>query len=196
MVAFVIGNGISRKNINLNLLKGKGTTYGCNALYRDFTPDVLVACDRGISKEIQETGYAHKHKFYTRNPLPDSNSLPLRETYQKISSGIRLGYSSGPNALHLAVSENHKKIYLLGFDFGSTGKKFNNCYADTDHYKGSIDSPTTGVNWEKQVYEIIKKSQGLEYVHVIDKHSNHPKKLKDKLKMMQIEEFLDLLKSL
>ena len=44
-IAFVIGNGQSRSHFNLNTLRGKGTIYGCNALYRDFMPDVLVATD-------------------------------------------------------------------------------------------------------------------------------------------------------
>ena len=36
MIAFIIGNGVSRKPIDLHQLKGKGTIFGCNALYRDF----------------------------------------------------------------------------------------------------------------------------------------------------------------
>ena len=41
--AFVLGNGVSRKEIDLESLRKWGKTYGCNALYRDFAPDVLVA---------------------------------------------------------------------------------------------------------------------------------------------------------
>ena len=39
---FCIGNGESRKDYNLNKLKGKGRIYACNGLYRDFTPDGLL----------------------------------------------------------------------------------------------------------------------------------------------------------
>ena len=45
---FCVCNGESRKGYDLNKLKGKGIIYGCNGLYRDFTPDVLVAVDQGI----------------------------------------------------------------------------------------------------------------------------------------------------
>jgi len=31
---FVLGNGESRKNVNLDDLKSVGPVYGCNALYR------------------------------------------------------------------------------------------------------------------------------------------------------------------
>ena len=63
---FVIGNGESRKNYNLNNLKEKGRTYGCNALYRDFTPDVLVAVDQGICHEIYNSGYCQDNETYLR----------------------------------------------------------------------------------------------------------------------------------
>ena len=37
---FCLGNGESRKGVNLDILKQHGKIYGCNALYRDYTPDV------------------------------------------------------------------------------------------------------------------------------------------------------------
>ena len=46
---FVVANGESRKGYDLSKLKGKGLVYGCNAIYRDFTPDVLVCVDQGLS---------------------------------------------------------------------------------------------------------------------------------------------------
>ena len=50
--AFIIGNGESRKDFDLNLLKGNGTIFGCNALYRDFMPHYLVAIDPRMKDEI------------------------------------------------------------------------------------------------------------------------------------------------
>ena len=38
---YVLGNGPS-SHINLDELRKDGIIYGCNALYRDFTPDYLV----------------------------------------------------------------------------------------------------------------------------------------------------------
>ena len=37
-IAFVLGNGVSRKSIDPHALKLHGKTYGCNALYRTFAP--------------------------------------------------------------------------------------------------------------------------------------------------------------
>ena len=42
---FAIGNGESRKPIDLNELRPHGIIYGCNGLYRDFQPDALVCVD-------------------------------------------------------------------------------------------------------------------------------------------------------
>ena len=64
---FCLGNGESRKDVNLDALKPHGKIYGCNALYRDFTPDVLVAVDQGIIHEIYHSGYAFENECYFRN---------------------------------------------------------------------------------------------------------------------------------
>ena len=64
---FCIGNGESRRNVNLDALRKFGKIYGCNAMYRDFTPDVLVAVDQGIIHEIYQSGYAYAHECYFRN---------------------------------------------------------------------------------------------------------------------------------
>jgi len=64
---FVLGNGESRKSVDLDVLKTKGTVYGCNALYRDFTPDALICVDGGMMHEVYESGYALKNKCYFRS---------------------------------------------------------------------------------------------------------------------------------
>ena len=43
--AFIIGNGKSRENFDLEQLRPHGHIYGCNALYRNFAPDYLIAID-------------------------------------------------------------------------------------------------------------------------------------------------------
>ena len=105
-IAFVLGNGLSRKGINLHNLRQYGRIFGCNALYRDFNPDVLVSTDPNISKEIQMSGWPKQEgcAHWTRRPFADSGSKQLHPEYK--------GMSSGPNALHLATQEKHKKIYL------------------------------------------------------------------------------------
>jgi hypothetical protein len=70
---FLIGNGESRKDFNLDQLKPHGKIYGCNALYRQYTPDVLVSVDHGIMHEIYQSGYCYKNETWFRDwtTVPD-----------------------------------------------------------------------------------------------------------------------------
>ena len=64
---FVICNGESRKDIDLEQLKQYGKVYGCNALYRDFTPDALIAVDDRIVHKIYWSGYPLENQCYFRD---------------------------------------------------------------------------------------------------------------------------------
>jgi len=160
MAAFVLGNGVSRREVNVDSLMRKGTVYGCNALYRTHQPHVLVATDRPIANEIQESGYSQQHVFYTRRPLPDSGARTVPTPY--------FGYSSGPIAVSLAAAENHHPIYLLGFDMGpDTDGKFNNVYASTKHYKPHGATPTFTGNWARQLRKIMQDFHQCQFVRVV-----------------------------
>ena len=63
-IRFCLGNGNSRKEFDLNELKKYGTVVGSNAIYRDFTPDILVALDSRISHEIYRSGYCFNNVSY------------------------------------------------------------------------------------------------------------------------------------
>ena len=76
---FCIGNGESRKNFDLETLRPHGKIYGCNALYRDFTPDVITAVDMGIMHEIYNSGYAQDNECVFR----DWNTMP-GEMYEQL----------------------------------------------------------------------------------------------------------------
>ena len=68
--AYVVGNGPSRKSVNLEDLKKEGVVYGCNALYRDWEPDYLLANDWRMMLEIIAAGYKGRCVFCDFNPLP------------------------------------------------------------------------------------------------------------------------------
>lgn len=158
-VAFVLGNGVSRSGLPLEHIKTLGKVYGCNALYREFTPDVLVATDRPIATLIQETGYSAKNKFYTRKPIPSLGALSVPKEYY--------GFSSGPNAVGLAALDQSTKIYMLGFDMGpNVNNQFNNMYAGTEFYKTPDSKPTFTGNWVKQLTTIAKDFPTIQFVRV------------------------------
>jgi len=66
-IACVIGNGPSRKTLSLETIGSKMTTYGCNALYRDYMPNYLVSMDYDMVKEILNNKVHHKITFYTQH---------------------------------------------------------------------------------------------------------------------------------
>jgi len=157
--AFVLGNGISRQGIDLQQLQLLGTVYGCNALYREYTPAVLVATDRPIATHIQESGYSARHKFYTRRPVPGLGAQVVPKPY--------FGFSSGPIATGLAAQDGHTHIYLVGFDMGPTANNtINNLYAGTEFYKQTNAPPTFVGNWVKQLCRIARDYPAVQFVRV------------------------------
>jgi len=184
-IGFAIGNGNSRKGIELERLAKVGKIYGCNAIYRDYTPEVLVAVDGPIATAIENSGYAQEHRFYTRRPT--QGGLPVPTKYY--------GYSSGPISIAIAAEEC-EIVFLVGHDFGTKNApssvptreeikarqknknrsnhhvlKFNNIYADTEFYKRSTESATFGGNWIKQTRQVCVDHPKVQFYRVENAHS-------------------------
>lgn len=159
MTAFVLGNGVSRRPIDIDLLLDLGDVYACNAVYRTHAVTALVATDRPIANEIQASGYSLGHRFYTRRPEPKSGALCVPRAY--------FSYSSGPIAVALACLDHHLRIYLLGFDLGPDEQnRFNNLFAGTDHYKKQNSTPTFTGNWIKQLVKISQDFPKVEFIRI------------------------------
>ena len=166
-VAFVLGNGLSRKPIPLDPLKTHGKIYACNAVYRTFTPDYLVAVDAKMVSEICTDGAQLRMSVWT-NP---------NRAYKKYK-GLNffepsLGWSSGPTALWLASKNGHQLIYILGFDFiGTPDGKLNNIFGDTPNYKKNSDIATYHGNWNRQTSIILQKNSLKRYIRVVPEGIN------------------------
>ena len=157
-VAFVIGNGTSRKDLELHSLKKYGKVYACNAVFRTFEPDYLVAVDVKMILEIN-------HAKYFFQPAK--------------------GWSSGPTALWLASTHAHDTIYILGFDFHGTKDdvgnrtKVNNLYAGTHNYKKQGEPATYFGNWERQTASTCDAHQGKKFIRIVSDNDDFvPKQLK------------------
>ena len=161
-IAFVLGNGRSRLNADLNVLKNYGTIYGCNALYREFEPDHLIAVDVKMINEIIASGYHKTHSVWT-NP---NKGVSTKSNVNFFSP--HKGWSSGPTALWFAAQQNYKKIYILGFDYQGLGGKFNNVYADTFNYKKSTDAATFHGNWLSQTDKVVKEFKHIKFYRVVE----------------------------
>ena len=71
--AFCFGNGKSRLNFDMDVIKDRGTTFGCNAIYRDMVVDHLITVDNEITHEIYRSGYCQDNQTHIR----DWNVLPM-----------------------------------------------------------------------------------------------------------------------
>lgn len=188
-VSFVLGNGVSRKSINPEQLKMHGKVYGCNALFRTFTPDYLVAVDTKMIMEITDAGYHLKNQVWT-------NPNKLTKTYPNLNLfSPNRGWSSGPTALFLASKHGPKEIYILGFDYKGLGHDnglVNNMYAGTKNYKNEGDRATYYGNWERQTMTCIKEYPRTKYYRVVEHDDSFiPEKLQGlpNLSHITIEKF-------
>jgi hypothetical protein len=158
-MAFVLGNGTSRREVELQKLADFAPVYGCNALYREFVPTALIATDKPIAERIQHSGYAKNNRFHTRKPIAGLGANDVPKKYY--------GFSSGPLAVSIAALDGHHVIYMLGFDMGpNVLGKFNNIYADTEFYKRSADVPTYTGNWIRQIATVCQDFSKTQFIRV------------------------------
>lgn len=100
----ILGNGLSRLLIPLEIIPQP--IWGCNAIYRDYTPDCLFSIDRRMILEIANSKYKGKVVYrHWKNFRPPSN---FENWYD--------GGCSGETAVRYAVKEGYKEIDLVGFD--------------------------------------------------------------------------------
>ena len=192
--AFVLGNGQSRKGIDIDDLKTKGTVFACNAVYRTHRPHFLIAVDPKMILEIAETDYMVHNKVW-------SNFNAQYNKHQKILDHCNwfkpsLGWSSGPTALKMACDHKFKEIYILGFDYQGhqDGKRFtlNNMFGDTRNYKRNKDEATFYGNWMNQTKRCLEDYKDVRFHRVIPKGWFQPKDLewKGNIDHPTTEEFL------
>jgi len=165
--AYVIGNGPSRQNFDLDKLKASGQTYGCNALYRDFLPDFIFSVDTKMTQQMvaDEVGL----KTYHYAPALEVNRKQSKGMLHLIPNNPH--WISGNSAFWTAGVHGHKKIYLIGFDFREYGRdQLNNIYQDTLNY-GERHSDQIFEGWLKQFRDMLKMRPYVNYTIV---HDNPP----------------------
>lgn len=169
--AFVLGNGITRLEVDCESLLDYGTVYGCNRIYQEFAPHVLVSTDQGMCEEIQISGYSKSNCHY------------VREQWQIGYSGAKViphpyhGYSSGPAALGIASLSAANYLFLIGFDFKGTNNKINNIYAGTEHYKEKTSDPIFFGNWVDHIDGIVKQFSHKRFMQINPLDCFTPEKL-------------------
>ena len=141
-IAFIVGNGKSRHAIDLASLVGKGTIFGCNALYRDFNNfDYLVSIDDRMIKELSSIATYEPH-ILSRGQMiipPEDERWESAEY-----SPQRRRSNAGMNAMLEAIRREHNILYCLGFDFILEGEKsIENIYKGSKNYEPHTQSNTS-----------------------------------------------------
>ena len=84
---FIIGNGESRIGLDLEELKDYGKIYGCNLLYEEFIPDVLIAVDERVTHPCYWSGYPIENVCWFRDWRPMPGEAYEQLTDSSIISG-------------------------------------------------------------------------------------------------------------
>ena len=101
----VIANGTSRSVFDINLLKNH-ITYGCNELYKEYSPTHLVCKDGPLIWDICRDGYTKENNCYFKM----FDRFPAMQ-YEM----LKLTFPSSGKVLEL----NHKQTNLLCLELGA-----------------------------------------------------------------------------
>jgi hypothetical protein len=171
--AVAIGNGPSRLVFDLgHIARHKGgllgtdrlQSYGCNALYRDFTPDFLIANGDDIINEIFNSGYANNNIVYTHA----ESVLKYPGKFYLLPQNIHI--DAGALAAYMAAFDGHKKIFLLGYDSYDVTMPTDNIYVGTPGYPdpGVLHS---GEFIGKSLTNVVKAYGDVEFIRVMPQDS-------------------------
>ena len=179
-----IGNGESRKDIDLENLRDHFITVGCNAIYRDFVPGHLICFDRRMAEEVTNSEKTKSSKIYVRKDWfhyfrkikKNKNVLEVPEIpyLRKSRADDSINWGSGPYAV-LKAAELSNTVYLLGFDLYSKDNKVNNIYKGTENYS-SIDSKSVDPSyWIHQIGKVMSRFYEKKFVIINEPEWNIPK---------------------
>ena len=187
MTAYIIGNGESRKGIDLNTLNGE--TYGSNAIHRDFAPDHLVCCDKRMVLEALAADYTGP--IYTRSDWANDFGKPNVFTLppftwpevQKWEHHWHCG--SGLHSVWLALNHGHKRLVILGFDLWGINGKHNNIYKDTENYQSSEYRAVDPSHWIPQFERMFTTYCNVRFNYYVPRGWRVPKEW-DKVKNLHL----------
>lgn len=163
MISLVIGNGESRRSLDLKHFKNKITLIGCNAVYRDIEVDHLVCFDKRM---VDESVHSEIKNIYTRS----RNYKDFRKIhkYKQVKLLPDLPYegsskqdhpdhwNSGPYALLIAAQMPSPDIFVIGFDLYGREGLVNNIYKGTANYSRPDSREVDPSFWIYQIKKIMR----------------------------------------
>ena len=164
--ALVIGNGESRKDLDLkSLIKIYDITIGCNALHRDFKVDHLICCDRRMVDEAIKNPFISNTQIYVRDSWyhyfrkilknRNINHLPQVPTVGNLKADKADHWGSGCYAILLSAQLNVEQVDLVGFDLYPINEKVNNIYKGSANYSKTDSQAIDYSFWIYQTAQIF-----------------------------------------
>lgn len=148
----VLGNGTSRRKINLNSIYEE--KIGCNAIFRDYYVEHLVCCDKRLVKQA----LPHHSNIYTRdrwNKDFNVNPLPMLPYKGKDRKDEPIHWGSGPYAVLLSATLSDK-LKLIGFDLYGLNNNVNNIYSGTEGYDTKQAKAVDHSYWVYQIGKVFE----------------------------------------
>jgi len=164
---YVIGNGFSRRDIDLTKLSG--TTIGCNEIYKTFVPDYLVALDIEPQKAITESGVKgfifiaqNQQRWLCRNGVPFVRMDDFLDGRNNNSGVVAAWFA--------AEILKCDKLFLIGFDFFRPVPRDDTRF----HFNGKRSNDITNGNYwvgpapfiSSSMERIAKEHPGCEVIRV------------------------------
>lgn len=168
MIACVIGNGPSRKELDLHCINATMHTYGCNVLYRDFMPNYLISMDWPIVLEILENDIHHRTNFYTQDNANFNHVSSEKKERINWLKNMARRLDSGNSALEVALDHEYETIYMIGFDY-NTDDKLPNIYHGTKNYARNSTVPAAesmAREWQQRLRNLIKQYPDTQIIRV------------------------------
>lgn len=135
-------------------------TYGCNAIYRNYKPDFVIANGDGIVKEIVEN-------TQDKSPVIYSNSKNLQKYPGKfVFTPQNPEFNAGATAAYMAAFDGHKKVYMLGFDGIDSPNNNYNIYAGTPNYPAA-DVTINEESWVRNLSTVMSVYSDTEFIRVM-----------------------------
>ena len=169
LIHWVIGNGESRKNIDIDKLKG--VKYGCNAIYRDYWTDYLFCKDKGISNEVTFANcWKDRRVVFQHRWRNDSES---RLSYNRITywgvdypdcgtMALRTAAKNSVKYLGDGKYESGVEVHMIGFDYDKTGKH-NNIYKSSNNYPLKVNPKIFPSREFLETFELYPKMKFVQY---------------------------------
>jgi len=146
--AFILGNGSDRPTDKEWLNNLEGDTYGCNALYRDWEPDFLVANDWSMMVEIINSTYTG-HCYFT-----DFEELPMEAL-----NGIQY-MPEYDTAIHIGEQEEASTFVFSGGTVVVTDESNSTIEVE----RSLVNAPEGILNVEDQYWYIVWLDESLRHI--------------------------------